>query len=120
MIFTGTAAELAELTRKFWGAEWWPKNQMHFVPAASEERPNGVWEWPDVWYQRGHSLEIESAASIIFAAAIHHIITRNIRPYPKGGEVFRLYSCGDHFHCENQEHSQSPLHAVLAAVEACK
>ncbi len=109
-IFTGTAAELAELTRKHWGAEWWP--------LGLELHPFGYW----CYLQHGHQTDAGTVAATILAVAMVHMANRGMCPElsqsTDGSGMWWLATmpareivakCGP-----------SPLHAVLAAVEACK
>lgn len=114
MIYTGTAAELAELTRKHWGSEWWPglvfigDNCRVGVYAVALKGQSGV-------------LPPIAAASIIFSAAMVWLAEKGRDPLlAKANNAAML------------EHSwqittgacvrvgyprPSPLHAVLAALE---
>lgn len=109
MIFTGTAAELAELTRKHWEADWWPKGGPTGSDPLSLRGPIG-YEW------NGQIMDVHTlhdAASIIFSAAMVWLARKGQCPclaeFVNGWEVngvgFVCVSC------------PSPLHAVLAAVE---
>ena len=109
-VFNGTAAELAELTRKHWEADWWPKHEdgpLLVWPVCSDSDPRGTWlEWIP-------GQDVTTAASIIFSAAMVWLARKGQCPclaeFVNGWEVngvgFVCVSC------------RSPLHAVLAALE---
>lgn len=108
MIFTGTAAELAELTRKWWGAEWWP--------LGLEMHPFGYW----CYLHSGHQMDAGTVAATVFGMALVYMAGRDMYPElyqsPVGSGPWFLATM------PGQEavvtHGPSPLHAVLAAVEA--
>lgn len=100
MIFTGTAAELAELTRKHWGAEWWPKGLMF--------HPCGRWCYED----HGSYRNAGEVAAAIFAAAYIHLAKDGTR-----ATGMTLFDDGRARIGGGFDSHPSPLHAVLAAVE---
>lgn len=103
-VFNGTAAELAELTRKHWGAEWWPKHEdgpLLVWPVCSDSDPRGTWlEWIP-------GQDVTTAASIIFAAAV----ARYAESINVADPDWRDKAAAFWADCSNG------LHAVLAAVE---
>lgn len=105
MIFNGTAQELADLTRPFWGEAWWPR-----LSAVDELR-----FFEESWsYPFEHPMRVEDAAAIIFAAAWSHLI-----PDRNSSATIEHGACGEFGVIHNGQFVKwclSPLHAVLAAV----
>ena len=112
-VFDGTAAELAELTRKHWEADWWPKGGPTGSDPLSLRGPIGYeWNGQIVNFRTYHE-----AADTIFAAAmvwlaenartVELVQTKNQRT------PWRVYLRG----ATHAVDGPSPLHAVLAAVE---
>lgn len=120
-VFNGTAAELAELTRKHWGAEWWPKHEdgpLLVWPVCSDSDPRGTWlEWIP-------GQDVTTAASIIFAAAWVHLSTKGWGPQlftpVAWRETFVVRMDGDFSDKVQRGDGPSPLHAVLAAIESAQ
>lgn len=114
MIFTGTAAELAELTRKWWGSEWWPKGLEYFHTVTWFPNNGGGWFTHD---DSAH-VQDDHAASIIFAAAYFKLANDGWGPqlFPpvdwRPSFVVKLAN-----ELVRRSEGPSPLHAVLAAVE---
>lgn len=116
MIFNGTAQELADLTRKHWDAEWWPKGLEYFDVVTWFPNNGGG------WFTHDDSAHVQDthAASIIFAAAFEFVsiqglavplLWRDFKDENKWAAIIwgRL--------CEGP----SPLHAILgAALEAAR
>jgi len=114
-VFSGTAKELAELTRRFRvpAAPWWPKCCPQWDPSTY----GGMWikGWETA---HGGSEPIEAdldvVASIIFAAAMVWLAEHKHAP------VFRTFDVGNPWAVlvrVDECGGPSPLHAVLAAVE---
>ncbi len=92
-IFNGNAQQLADLTRPFESADWFPFNMLN-----NGNRP----------------ISTEAAAAIIFAAAWSHLI-----PDRNSSATIEHGACGEFGVIHNGQFVKwclSPLHAVLAAV----
>ena len=140
-IFTGTAAELAELTRKHWGAEWWPAGleyaQCDYTDgedagpslwclevggiSAVDDDPTETWKGdpdPETCDTSASSiLPHQAAAMMVFSCAMEWLAKRTTSAALMRGTDFLppavvVYGI--------PHEGQSPIHAVLAAVEACK
>lgn len=115
MIFTGNAAELADLTRSHWGAEWWPKGLGH-------ARNNTIAANRHEFYWEGVTwIPHHFAASIIFAAAwVAKCKGMELEETDPSQSEFSVGWWSDEEPPTILGRGPSPLHAVLAAVEACK
>ena len=118
-VFNGTAAELAELTRKHWGAEWWPKHEdgpLLVWPVCSDSDPRGTWlEWIP-------GQDVTTAASIVFAAAMVWLWTQNTEFHHTlltGRFEIRHYGPSSAAPT-TRVYKPSPLEAVLAAIESAQ
>lgn len=147
MIFTGTAAELAELTRKWWGAEWWPAGleyaQCDYTDgddagpslwclevggiSAVDDDPAETWKGdpdPETCDTSASSiLPHQAAAMMVFACAIAWMAEKGAAPLVAKPGTYNcsvIASMGGGSHGRSNNFGPSPLHAVLAAVGACK
>jgi len=89
-IFNGNAQQLADLTRPFESADWFPFNMLN-----NGNRP----------------ISTEAAAAIIFAAAYCHLAKDGTR-----SASMTIFDDGQAIIGGQPQSELSPLHAVLAAV----
>lgn len=105
-IFTGTAAELAELTRKWWAAEWWPSGLVYET------------DFEPVWVAEEGTVSPKDASSIIFASAWLPLSMEGWEPQlfpPVDWRPSFVVKLGNDL--VRRGEGPSPLHAVLAALE---